>query len=34
VMRWKEKTFEILDRDELAKIAIFDVDDKRPRPFI
>jgi CRP/FNR family transcriptional regulator len=34
VVRWKEKTFEILDRDELAKIAIFDVNDKRPRPFI
>jgi CRP/FNR family transcriptional regulator, anaerobic regulatory protein len=33
VMRWKE-TFEILDRDELAKIALFDVNDKHPRPFI
>jgi CRP/FNR family transcriptional regulator len=34
VMRWKERTFEILDRDELAKIALFEVKDKHPRPFI
>jgi CRP/FNR family transcriptional regulator, anaerobic regulatory protein len=34
VVRWKDKMFEIIDRDELAKIAMFDVNDKRPRPFI
>jgi len=34
VVRWKDKIFEILDRDELAKIAIFDVNDKTPRPLI
>jgi CRP/FNR family transcriptional regulator, anaerobic regulatory protein len=34
VVRWKDKVFEIADREELAKIAIFDVSDRRPRPFI
>jgi CRP/FNR family transcriptional regulator, anaerobic regulatory protein len=34
VIRWKERTFEILDRDELAKISIYDVRDKHPRPLI
>jgi len=34
VVRWKDKVFEIADREELAKIAIFDVNDRRPRPFI
>src|SRR5215470_14196838 len=32
VVRWKDKVFEIADREELAKIAIFDVNDRRPRP--
>jgi hypothetical protein len=34
LVRWKDRAFEILDRDELAKSAIFDVRDKHPRPFI
>jgi CRP/FNR family transcriptional regulator, anaerobic regulatory protein len=34
VVRWKDKTFEILDRDELTQLALFDVRDKRPRPLI
>jgi CRP/FNR family transcriptional regulator, anaerobic regulatory protein len=34
VARWKDKAFEILDPDEMARIAIFEVDDKKPRPFI
>jgi CRP/FNR family transcriptional regulator len=34
LVNWKDKVFEIADRDELAKIAIFDVRDKRPRPLI
>jgi CRP-like cAMP-binding protein len=34
VMRWKGKILEVLDRDELAKIAMFAVYDKHPRPFI
>jgi CRP/FNR family transcriptional regulator, anaerobic regulatory protein len=34
VMRWKDKVFEILDRDRMAEIALFDFNDKRPRPFL
>jgi CRP/FNR family transcriptional regulator, anaerobic regulatory protein len=34
VVRWSNKTFEITDRDELAKVAILDAAEKRPRPFI
>jgi CRP/FNR family transcriptional regulator, anaerobic regulatory protein len=34
LVRWKDRAFEILDRDELAKSAIFDVRNKHPRPFI
>jgi CRP/FNR family transcriptional regulator, anaerobic regulatory protein len=34
IVRWKDKTFEILDRDELALIASFRFNDKRPRPLI
>jgi CRP/FNR family transcriptional regulator, anaerobic regulatory protein len=34
VVRWKDKTFEILDRDELASIAIFTDNDRHPRPLI
>jgi CRP/FNR family transcriptional regulator, anaerobic regulatory protein len=34
VVRWKDRVFEICDRQELGRIAIFDVNDKRPRPFI
>jgi CRP/FNR family transcriptional regulator, anaerobic regulatory protein len=34
VVSWKDKVFEILDRDELAKIAIFEPNDKHPRPLI
>ena len=33
-MRWKDRTFEILDRDALAGIAGYDLADKRPRPFV
>jgi CRP/FNR family transcriptional regulator, anaerobic regulatory protein len=34
IVRWRDRTFEILDRDELERVAIFKFDDKRPRPFI
>jgi len=34
IVRWKDKTFEILDRDELERVATFKFNDKRPRPFI
>jgi CRP-like cAMP-binding protein len=34
IVRWKDKTFEILNRDELARVALFKLNDKRPRPFI
>jgi CRP/FNR family transcriptional regulator, anaerobic regulatory protein len=34
VISWKDKTFEILDRNELAKIAKFHFNDVHPRPFI
>jgi CRP/FNR family transcriptional regulator, anaerobic regulatory protein len=34
VVRWKDKLFEILEREELEKIAMFNLVDKGPRPFI
>jgi CRP/FNR family transcriptional regulator, anaerobic regulatory protein len=35
IIRWKDKTFEILDREELERVAMFKVNnDERPRPFI
>jgi CRP/FNR family transcriptional regulator, anaerobic regulatory protein len=34
VVRWQERTFEILDQDRLAEIAMFDASDKKPRPLI
>src|SRR5262249_54873443 len=34
MIRWKDKTFELLDRDKLAEIAIYEFADKKPRPFI
>jgi CRP-like cAMP-binding protein len=34
IMRWKGKIFEILDREQMAEIALFDFNDKHPRPFI
>jgi CRP-like cAMP-binding protein len=34
IVRWRDRTFEILDRDELERVAMFKFDDKRPRPFI
>jgi CRP/FNR family transcriptional regulator, anaerobic regulatory protein len=33
-MRWKGRTFEILDRDALAGIAGYDLVEKGPRPFV
>lgn len=33
-MRWKERSFEILDRDGLAALAGFDMPEKHVRPFI
>jgi len=34
LMRWQDKTFEILDREKLAEVALYDFVDKQPRPFI
>jgi CRP/FNR family transcriptional regulator len=34
LIRWKDKVFEILDRDKLIKAALYDMREKRPRPFI
>lgn len=34
VTRWKDKVFEILDRDGLAKISGYDFTHQQPRPFI
>jgi CRP/FNR family transcriptional regulator, anaerobic regulatory protein len=34
VVNWKDKVFEILDREELTRIAIFEPNDKHPRPLI
>jgi CRP/FNR family transcriptional regulator len=33
-MRWKDRQFEILDRDKLTSIARFEMADRHPRPFI
>jgi CRP-like cAMP-binding protein len=33
-VRWKQKLLEILDREELARIAGYDIEDKGIRPFI
>lgn len=34
VIRWKDRTFELLDRDALTRLAVYEVIDKHPRPFI
>lgn len=34
VVRWKDKIFEILDPDELERVAMFKPNNERPRPFI
>jgi CRP/FNR family transcriptional regulator len=34
VVSWKDKAFEIVDCEELAKIAVFNVVDTQPRPLI
>jgi CRP/FNR family transcriptional regulator, anaerobic regulatory protein len=34
VIRWQDKTFEIVDQKKLAEIAVYDFVDKQPRPFI
>jgi CRP/FNR family transcriptional regulator, anaerobic regulatory protein len=34
VVRWQDRTFEILDADKMAEIAIYERNDKQPRPFI
>jgi CRP/FNR family transcriptional regulator, anaerobic regulatory protein len=34
VVSWKDKAFEIIDREELAKIAVFNFVDTHPRPLI
>ena len=33
-IRWKDRTFEILDREALADIAVYEPSDPGPRPFI
>jgi CRP/FNR family transcriptional regulator, anaerobic regulatory protein len=33
-MRWKNRTFEILDRDALTALAGYQMSDRQPRPFI
>jgi CRP-like cAMP-binding protein len=33
-VRWKNRTFEVLDRDALVAIAGYQMNDVRPRPFI
>jgi hypothetical protein len=33
-MRWKGRSFEILDREGLARIANFEFPDEHKRPFI
>jgi len=33
-VRWKQRTFEILDREALTAIAGYQMNDPRPRPFI
>jgi CRP-like cAMP-binding protein len=34
LIRWKDKMFEIRDREKLAEVALYDLTEKRPRPFI
>jgi CRP-like cAMP-binding protein len=34
VIRWKDRLFEILDRERLVEVAGFDDSERRPRPFI
>jgi CRP/FNR family transcriptional regulator, anaerobic regulatory protein len=34
VLSWRDRTFEILDADKLAEIAIYERNDKKPRPLI
>lgn len=34
LIRWKDKMFEILDRDKLTEVALYEVTEKRARPFI
>jgi len=34
VLRWQDRIFEILDWDRLAEIALYEVNDKKPRPLI
>ena len=34
MIRWKDRKFEILDRERLVEIAGYDDSEKRPRPFI
>lgn len=34
LIRWKDKVFELLDRDGLLEAAHYDAGNKRPRPFI
>jgi CRP-like cAMP-binding protein len=34
VVRWQGKIFEIADRSKLAEIALYDIADPQPRPFI
>jgi CRP-like cAMP-binding protein len=33
-VRWKNRTFEILDRDALTAMAGYQMSDRQPRPFI
>jgi len=33
-VRWKNRTFEVLDRDALIAVAGYQMNDPRPRPFI
>ena len=34
VVRWQGREFEILDWDRLAKIAVYEEPDSKPRPLI
>jgi hypothetical protein len=33
-VRWKNRTFEILDREALITLAGYQINDRQPRPFI
>jgi len=33
-MHWKDKIFEVLDRNLLMELAAYDTAPRRPRPFI